>query len=264
MIDLLNLYNICILLIAGLFAGIVTGLVSASASVIMTPMLSILLGMDIYTALGISLAADVVASLTTTYVYHRHGCVKFEKSYLLLLIAIIFTVVGSYYTQNTSNVILGGMAGLGICMLAIQFFRGEFETRLHNFRQIKIIEVLVDRINVFIVLAGIVIGLNTGIMGAGGGVLIMFTLILGHRLDIKNAIGTSAFTMASIAFCGAAMHFYYGTFPYMEVIVASIGSFIGAHIASHYVHISNEKTVSTVAGTVFSIIGVTMVINQFI
>ncbi|WP_105614317.1 sulfite exporter TauE/SafE family protein [Vallitalea okinawensis] len=264
MIDISNLLYILTLISAGLIAGIITGFVSASASVIITPMLTILLGFDVYSALGISLAADVVASLTTTYVYHKHECVKYKKSFVLIIVAVLFTILGSFFTRNTSDTLLGGLAGVGICMLAFQFIKGNFETRLKNLRENKIFIHFSEKHNLFIVVSGIVIGLNTGILGAGGGVLILFTLLFAYNIGIKSAIGTSAFTMSMIALCGSIAHFYYGDFAIFEVVVTSIGSYIGAYIASHYVHISSEKRVTRLAGIMFSVIGITMAITGII
>ncbi|MCH4889587.1 sulfite exporter TauE/SafE family protein [Acidaminobacter sp. JC074] len=258
-------YNyLIVLLIAGLMAGIITGLVAASASVIMTPILTIFLKMDVYSALGISLAADVIASLTTTYVYHKHDCVAYKKSTILILVAVIFTLIGSYLTHNTSNTLLGVASGIGICILAFQFLKGNFTSRLSTFKKNPIIGRILKRPQIFILASGIIIGLNTGVMGAGGGVLILFTMILSYDMEMKRAIGTSAFVMMVIAFCGAAIHFYYGTFTLTDTLFASSGALTGAFLASNFVHASNENKLSKIVGTIFSCIGTVMVINQLL
>lgn len=260
----LDVTNLLILMFAGLLAGVVTGLVSASAAVIVTPILSIGLGMDIYAALGISLAADVVASLTTSYVYWKHDKVKIKEPVLLIVAAVIFVFVGSFFTQDVSNLFLGLMSGVGICILALQFFKGSFEERLSKIREKSFMKHMVNYPKLFMIVAGSIIGLNTGIMGAGGGVLILFVLILGKQMKLKTAIGTSAFTMSIIALTGAIAHFLYGDYTIIQIVTVSIGSFIGAIVSSLYVQKSEENHISKLAGIVFSLIGVTMVINQFI
>ncbi len=258
----MDLNYVVVLLIAGLLAGVITGLVSASASSIMTPILTIVLKIDVYTALGLSLATDVIASLATTYIYHRHRCVDYKKSIILILSATTFAIIGSFITKDTSNFILGSLSGICIFILALQFLKGDFSTKFTKFNNNKVIMYLHKIPNLFVFFAGIAIGLNTGIMGAGGGVLILFTLMLGYNLEMKTAIGTSAFVMSVIALSGGAMHFYYGNFSVADIVIASIGGLIGAVLASNFVHKVSDKIIYKMAGTVFLCISVVMIIDQ--
>ncbi len=260
----MDLNYILILLFAGLMAGLITGLVSASASTIMTPILTIALKMDVYTALGISLATDVVASLVTTYIYHKHKCVDFKKSTLLIVMATTFAIVGSFITKDSSNFLLGTLSGVGIFILSLQFLNGDFNKRFEKFNKQALVRYLLKTPNFFIFVAGIAIGLNTGIMGAGGGVLILFTLMLGYKLDMKTAIGTSALVMSVIALSGGAMHFYYGDFSMADIAIGAIGGLIGAVIGSYFVHRVSDKLVYKSAGFVFFSISNVMIINQLI
>ena len=60
-----------IYIIAGLGAGVVTGLAGLSAAVVITPLLVSTCGWDSYDATTIALAADVLASLLTAYTYAK-------------------------------------------------------------------------------------------------------------------------------------------------------------------------------------------------
>ncbi len=260
---MIDTYYIAVLIIAGLLAGVVTGLVSASASCVMTPILTIVLKIDVYTALGISLATDVVASLATTYIYGKHKCVAYKKSLLLICSATIFSIIGSFLSKDSSNFLLGTLSAIGIFALALQFLKGDFTARFKKFNEIKLVKFLLRTPNLFVMFAGIAIGLNTGIMGAGGGVLILFTLMLGYKMDMKTAIGTSAFVMSVIAFCGGSMHFYYGRFELFDIAVTALSAFAGAVIASAFVHKVSEKILSRAAGLVFFCISIVMLGNQF-
>lgn len=69
----MTIISILVILTAGWGAGVVTGLVGASAAVIVTPMLVTFLGYPAYTAIGISLATDVFASAASARTYYKHG-----------------------------------------------------------------------------------------------------------------------------------------------------------------------------------------------
>ena len=63
------LFIVCV--IAGLGAGIGTGLAGLSAAVVISPMLITFCGFSAYEAVGIALAPDVLASAITAYTYGK-------------------------------------------------------------------------------------------------------------------------------------------------------------------------------------------------
>jgi uncharacterized membrane protein YfcA len=84
-------------------------------------------------------------------------------------------------------------------------------------------------------LQGAVIGMLTGIVGAGGGFLIIPTLVIITRIDIKTAIGTSLVivTLQSLIgfFLGDAqsMAIDWG-FLLLFTSIAVVGIFIGSYL----------------------------------
>ena len=59
-------------IIAGLGAGIGTGLAGLSAAAVISPMLITFLGFPAYEAVGIALASDVLASAASAYTYGKN------------------------------------------------------------------------------------------------------------------------------------------------------------------------------------------------
>ena len=59
--------TILICLLAGMGAGLGTGFAGMSAAAVITPMLVTFLGIEPYTAVGIALASDVLASAVSAY-----------------------------------------------------------------------------------------------------------------------------------------------------------------------------------------------------
>ena len=82
---------------------------------------------------------------------------------------------------------------------------------------------------------GIVIGLATGLLGAGGGFLLIPTLVLLVKLPMKEAIGTSLLIIALnslIGFTGDLGHFTIDWFFLFKVTcIAIAGIFIGGFIS---------------------------------
>ena len=64
--------TILICLLAGMGAGLGTGFAGMSAAAVITPMLVTFLGIEPYTAVGIALASDVLASAVSAYTYGKN------------------------------------------------------------------------------------------------------------------------------------------------------------------------------------------------
>lgn len=86
-------YLICIL--AGLGAGIVTGLAGLSAAVVITPMLVSLAGWQSYDAVTVALASDILASLLSAYTYYRNKNIDLKRGSLVTITAFLGTVIKS-------------------------------------------------------------------------------------------------------------------------------------------------------------------------
>lgn len=73
------LIEIIVCLIAGCGAGLGTGFAGMSAAVVITPMLVTFLGLPAYSAIGIALASDVLASGVSAYTYHKNKNIDIKK-----------------------------------------------------------------------------------------------------------------------------------------------------------------------------------------
>ena len=88
--------EILVLFFAGWGAGVVTGLIGASAVVFMAPIMVVYLGYGSYEAIGASLATDVFASATSTYVYLRAGNIRVGQGLLIACATVTGAVIGSW------------------------------------------------------------------------------------------------------------------------------------------------------------------------
>ena len=111
--------SVIILFLAGIGAGIVTGLVGASAVMVAAPLLIIFLDYPAYLAIGLALSIDVFASLTSTFIYYKHGRLKIKRSLILLISALIAVLIGSYFSKNIPSGNLGFITGIGIILAGV-------------------------------------------------------------------------------------------------------------------------------------------------
>lgn len=248
------IYELIILLIAGLGAGLITGLLSASAVIFAAPIMIIFLGISPYNAIGLSLAIDVFASSTATAVFYKNKNLNIKKSLLLLFVSILFVVVGSYISQFIPQNNLAWAMGLGVLVMGIATYKRKDK----KIKQLKKIN------NFYVVLAGIVIGLIAGMFGAGGGLIILFSLIFLLRYKIHEAIGTSVLIMIFIALFGSITHYIYSPFKISHLLIAMFGGIIGAYYSSIIANKLNEKILIKIVGIVLALLGISLFFNSFI
>ena len=96
MIPMELLITVIVCLLAGCGAGLGTGFAGMSAAVVITPMLTTFLGMPAYSAIGIALASDVLASGVSAYTYHRNQNIDIRNGLVMMAAVLLFTFVGSF------------------------------------------------------------------------------------------------------------------------------------------------------------------------
>ncbi|MBQ9700030.1 MAG: sulfite exporter TauE/SafE family protein, partial [Lachnospiraceae bacterium] len=106
--------DICITILvtsfAGMGAGLGTGFAGMSAAAVISPMLITFLGMEPYTAVGIALASDVLASAVSAYTYGRNKNLDIRNGLVMMISVLIFTVVGSFVSSLVPSTTMGSFS----------------------------------------------------------------------------------------------------------------------------------------------------------
>ncbi len=248
-------------LIAGLGAGIGTGLSGLSAAAVISPMLITFLGFNSYEAVGIALASDVLASAVSAYTYGKNRNLDLKNGWLMLLFVLLFTVVGSFVASLINVETMGTFSVFMTLFLGVKFVVRPVMTTKEAFAQKDCRMHIIKSI-----FCGIVIGFICGFVGAGGGMmmLLMLTSVLGYEL--KTAVGTSVFIMTFTSFTGAFSHFVIdGHAPDISALLLCIlFTFVGAQLAAQFANRAQAKTLNRATGIVLAVLGTFMVFVRFI
>lgn len=249
-----------IYIIAGLGAGIVTGLAGLSAAVVITPMLVSLCGWQSYDAVTVALASDVLASLLSAYTYYRNKNIDLKRGALVTITAFIGTIIGSYcgylFSQQNPDG-LGYLSMLTTIGLGIKFLVKPVTGG--NTADAKSAQS--NRKTVLAMILGCGIGWVCGFTGSGGGILMLtvFTVVLGYNL--KVAVGTSTMIMTLVALTGAVSHISMGAqiFPFpMTVVVVSC--LVGAVVSARFANKCEIRKLNHVVGVVLAILGIVTIL----
>ena len=246
------LFTIIVTFFAGMGAGLGTGFAGMSAAAVISPILITFLGIDPYTAVGIALSSDVLASAVSAYTYGRNKNLDIKNGLIMMVTVLIFTVVGSYISSLVPSATMGNFSVFMTFLLGIKFIVRPVMTTKEAMQGVSAKKRAMQS-----VICGIIIGFICGFIGAGGGMmmLLILTSVLGYEL--KTAVGTSVFIMAFTAFTGAVSHFAIGGLPDPAVwILCIIYTLIWARIAAVLANKATPKTLNRATGVILVVLGV--------
>lgn len=254
------LVKLLVCLIAGLGAGIGTGLAGLSAAAVISPMLISFLGVPAYQAVGISLVSDVLASAISAYTYGKNKKLDLKDGLVMMGTVLIFTLVGSYLSSLVPNQMMESFSIYVTFLVGVKFIIRPVMTTP------EVLEEKATRTKIIqSILCGIVIGLICGFVGAGGGMmlLLILTSVLGYEL--KTAVGTSVFIMTFTALTGGVSHLVIGGMPNLKILfLCMIFTLIGARVSAKFANKASAKVLNRTLGVVLTVIGGLMIIMDLL
>lgn len=233
-----------LLSIIGLFAsvliGISLGLIGGGGSILTVPVLVYLFKVDIVLATAYSLFIVGFSSLIGAIPKHKQGLVDLKTALVFGVPSIIavfitrkvlvpsipdtlFELFGITVTKALAMMVLFAILMVAASISMIRDKKEEAtesqQPRVFNYPMI--------------LLEGTVVGILTGLVGAGGGFLIIPALVMLSKLPMKQAVGTSLLIIAAkslIGFSGDVMENSSQmdwTLLSLVTILAVVGIFIG-------------------------------------
>lgn len=228
--------------IASALIGISLGLIGGGGSILTVPVLVYLLGVNAVEATAYSLFIVGSTALVGAYPKYKQGLLNIKT-------AIIFgipSIVAVYLTRKflvpaipTELFTLGGLMITKSILMMLLFAILMVFASVSMIKDQKVVSTKDDaeqKFNYPMILAeGAIVGMLTGLVGAGGGFLIIPALVLFTGLPMKEAVGTSLLIIAAkslIGFTGDLGHFEMNWS--LLLIVSSIaiaGIFLGNYLS---------------------------------
>ena len=254
------LYQFFICFVAGIGAGLGTGFAGMSAAAVISPMLITFLDVPAYSAVGIALASDVLASAVSAYTYGRNQNLDVTNGVIMMATVLCFTLVGSWISSLVPGTAVGGFSVFMTLLLGIKFIvRPVMTTRE------KMGTVSGGKRAVQSILCGMLVGFICGFVGAGGGMmmLLILTSVLGYEL--KTAVGTSVFIMTFTALTGAVSHFAIGGAPDPGVLLFCVlSTLLWARIAAKFANRAAPAVLNRATGVVLTVLGASILAVNYL
>lgn len=234
---------------SALAIGLSLGLIGGGGSILTVPILVYLFGIDAVMATAYSLFVVGFSSAIGMVSHYRKGNVRL-KAGMVFGIPSIFSVYAArkFLVPAIPHVLfrMGGFTVTKPWLLLILFALLMLSASYFMIRnpQKKLDELPERKFNYpMLMLQGVIVGAVTGFLGAGGGFLIIPSLVLMAGLPMKQAVGTSLLVMTLSALLGFTgdmqehANINYGFLLFFSSI-AGVGIIIGSYLTKY---ISNQK-----------------------
>jgi uncharacterized membrane protein YfcA len=256
---------------AAILIGVSLGLIGGGGSILTVPVLVYILDIDPVLATAYSLFVVGSTSLVGAGTYMKKGLVNYKTALVFAIPSFIavfltrkflvpalpdplFTLGEAIITKN-----IGIMVFFALIMLAASYSMifakkcvdcNEDDPIVFNFPMIA--------------LEGSVVGVITGIVGAGGGFLIIPALVLLAKLPMKMAVGTSLLIIAAKSLIGFLGDLSTQSIDWQFLLIFTGLSIVGIFIGSALSKKINEQILKTAFGWFVLIMGVYIIIKELL
>lgn len=234
--------------ISAILIGVSLGLIGSGGSILTVPVLVYFMLIEPVHATAYSLFIVGITSLVGSYFYYKKGLINFKAAAIFAVPALIAVFLTRYLLVpaipnvifNFNDFIITKQIFIMVLFAVLMLLAANSMIR-NNVKDAEEEELNFNF--VLISLEGAIVGVLTGLVGAGGGFLIIPALVLLAKLPMKMAVGTSLVIIAVkslIGFLGdlgASLSIEWSILIGFSIF-AILGIFLGSYLSKF---ISNKK-----------------------
>lgn len=187
--------------------GLVMGLIGGGGSILSVPIFVYVFGFDAVTATALSLFVVGITSLVGSVGFIRQGQIDFRTALTFAIpsvLGVLFSrrlvlpnlphfIINRWGITLTKDMFLLLLFAILMLIASIKMIQKNDRPRLRKY----------DEVNYTILVSqGLLVGIMTGLIGAGGGFLIVPALVMLLGLNMKKAVATSLFIIAMNSLLG--------------------------------------------------------------
>jgi uncharacterized membrane protein YfcA len=264
-----------VILLGAFLAGLVGSLTGLGGGVIIIPLLTLVLGVDIHYAIGASIVSVIATSSGSAAAYVKEGITNIRIGMFLEIATTISAIFGAvitvYINPNYISVIFGAILLFSAAMMLrkkvdhsdtdtsgklANFFKlngsyptatGEQPYAVHNV------------VGGFLMMA--VAGVASGLLGIGSGALKVLAMDNIMRIPFKVSTTTSNFMMGVTAAASAVVYLHRGQIDPGIAMPVCLGVLIGARAGSKILIKSKPEKLKVLFAAVVTFLALQMIYN---
>ena len=268
---------VLVMFLASIAAGLVGSLVGLGGGVVVIPILTIGLGVDIHFAIGASIISVIATSSGAAATFVKDKITNLRVGMFLELGTTAGAIVGALVAAYANSVVLELVFGsiLLVSLLPLVHKIGEDIPRnpelsglskklslAGSYEEVDGTTVHYNAGRAGEGLAGMVIaGLVSGLLGIGSGTFKVLSMDLAMKLPMKVSTSTSNFMIGVTAAASAGIYFVRGDVDPVIVAPVALGILVGAFSGARLLGRARNPTIRKIFALVLAVGGVEMVLR---
>lgn len=241
----------------GLAAGLFSVLFGVGGGLIMVPGMVYLLRVRPHRAIGTSLAVILPAASAGVFKYLESDSVRSHWDWWvvaeLALGGVLGALLGAMLANSLQGKHLKRLFGVFVVLVGMYMvYRAG--------REYQLVAAVAPRTApwVEIVSIGVLMGLVSGLLGVGGGVVTVPALVIALHYSQKLAQGVSLAVIVPVSLSAAVAHQRRGNIIFSLAGWMAVGAVVGAQVMGSWVHAINDSLLRGMFGGFLILMGVTM------
>jgi uncharacterized membrane protein YfcA len=250
-----------LLLIVGLAAGTLGGIIGTGGCSVMLPVLSFWLGYPAPIAIGTTLFAVIFTAVSGGYGHLLRGNLDRKTTLWLSGSGIVGVIIGSWLFNllTAQAALLGLVLGLAFVLPSARMIweglvRGNKPQQEGN---------VIPGSNSGKCVFGFIIGILTGVVGLGGGYALVPGLIYLFGAPVYITMGTSLATMIPLAIVGGGIKLVQGFVALGAGLLLGTGAVIGAQLGAAVIKRFRPTTLKLIFGLYFLYVALKFIFGYF-
>ena len=266
-----------LMFIISIFAGVFGSMVGLGGGIVVIPVLTLLMGVDIHFAIGASIVAIIGTSSGAASTYVKDKVTNLRVGMFLELGSASGAIIGAAIAAYAKSVVLEAIFGIILLASLVPTVMkiGEdvpkspelkgMSKRLGLTGSYTEPDGRVVRYNATYPVGGLlgtaIAGVLSGLLGIGGGAFKVLSMDLAMKLPMKVSTTTSNFMIGVTAAASAGIYFARGDVDPIIVAPVALGILIGAAVGARVLLRSQNTTVRKIFALVLAIAAVEMILS---
>lgn len=262
--------------IIALFSGILGALLGLGGGFIMVPAMTIILDIPIHYAIAASFVGILMNSTSASIIYLRNRMPNIRIASIMQIAAIIGAFVGASLSISLDKTTLSLIYSFALIFTALIMYRKD--TKKEKIEEVKskekfiITSSYIEQLSkkkitykIYNIKLGLIftliVGIYSGLLGVGGGILSVPIMNKIMKIPIKPAIATSSIIIGTTAIVGLLVFAAEGNLLNSIAIPIGLGIFFGAQIGSRLNQRIEPKRLKNIFVILIIFIAIQMIIN---
>ncbi len=254
--------------LSALVVGFVMGLLGGGGSILTIPIFVYMFGIAPVLATAYSLFVVGTAATVGTFKNFQQKTIDLRTGLLFGIPSFIGTYITRRYILPSLPDVLWGVGDFNLTkdlfvmmLFAVMMLMASISMIRNKSNDDDNLEINNSK-NAITVVLGLIIGLLTGFVGAGGGFIIVPALIFLTRLPVKIAIGTSLFIIMMKSFIGFLGDLQTIAMDWQFLIIFSILAAIGIVIGVQVAKRTKSENLKSIFGWFILVVGIYVIFKE--